>query len=121
MLEREHLLQDNRKFETHIQCFDCDKVISRENRYFKIGSTGSIKCFACAAQDSSLLRRAAIISLIVGTLLTIINQGDLIFTGQFEADFAWKIPLTYMVPFMVSWTSVMSASLVTSEDPRHRL
>ena len=41
-------------------------------------------------------------SVIVGTILTAINQGDIILTGQFEASAAWKIPLTYLVPFCVS-------------------
>ena len=41
--------------------------------------------------------RAIRVSLIVGTVLVIINQGDLILAGSIPD--IWKIPLTYSVPF----------------------
>lgn len=53
-------------------------------------------------------QRATKISLIVGTLLTIINQGDMILAGQLPP--IWKIILTYLVPFCVS--SYSSAKLL---------
>lgn len=52
--------------------------------------------------------RAIKISLIIGTLLTIINQGDMIINGTFPP--LWKIILTYLVPFSVS--SYSSAKLL---------
>ncbi len=52
--------------------------------------------------------RALKISLIVGTLLTIINQGDMVLAGMMPP--LWKIILTYMVPFCVS--SYSSATLL---------
>lgn len=52
--------------------------------------------------------RAVKISLIVGTLLTIINQGDMIINGIMPP--LWKIILTYLVPFSVS--SYSSAKLL---------
>ncbi|MBR9910874.1 MAG: hypothetical protein GYB33_11060 [Gammaproteobacteria bacterium] len=49
--------------------------------------------------------RAFKLALVVGTLLTLINQGDALFRGQ---GLDWlKVMLTYMVPYGVStWTSV---------------
>lgn len=52
--------------------------------------------------------RAIKISLIIGTLLTIINQGDMIVNGIIPP--LWKIILTYLVPFSVS--SYSSAKLL---------
>ena len=60
--------------------------------------------------------RALKISLIIGTLLTIINQGDMILAGILPP--LWKIILTYMVPFCVS--SYSSAKLlheINSKQP----
>ncbi len=46
--------------------------------------------------------RGAKVGLIVGTILTAINQGDLILAGKLDVTGAWKIPLTYLVPYCVS-------------------
>jgi len=44
-------------------------------------------------------------ALVVGTLLTAINQGDLILAG--ELPVLWKVGLTYCVPYCVaSWGAV---------------
>jgi hypothetical protein len=53
--------------------------------------------------------RALKIALIVGTLLCLINQGDIIITGEM-ANIHWqKILLTYLVPYGVSLYSAISA------------
>lgn len=52
--------------------------------------------------------RAVKISLIIGTLLIIINQADMIIAGNMPP--LWKIILTYLVPFSVS--SYSSAKLL---------
>lgn len=49
-----------------------------------------------------MIRRAASIALVVGTLLTIINQGDVLLTGQVTPLMAVKIALSYAVPFGVA-------------------
>lgn len=46
---------------------------------------------------------------IVGTILVAINQGDLILGGQLDASAAWKIPLTYLVPYCVATYGGVSA------------
>ena len=43
-----------------------------------------------------------VVCLIVGTLLTAINQGNFILSGDFQAAMVWKIPMTYAVPFIVA-------------------
>ena len=42
--------------------------------------------------------------MLVGTVLTAINQGNFILAGEFQWAMAWKIPLTYAVPFIVATT-----------------
>ena len=47
----------------------------------------------------AIVRRSLIVALVVGTVLNIINQGDLLLTGEFN----WvKATLTYCVPFCVA-------------------
>jgi hypothetical protein len=48
------------------------------------------------------LRRTAKIALVVGTILTAINQGDVILAGNATAATAVKAVLNYCVPFVVS-------------------
>ena len=57
-----------------------------------------------------MLRRSLITSAVVGTVLVAINQGTAIL-GDAPADgLAWKIPLTYCVPFLVaSWGALSNA------------
>lgn len=45
-------------------------------------------------------RRSLIVSLIIGTLLNAINQGDALLGGQPLVP--WKLALTYFVPFAVA-------------------
>jgi len=51
-----------------------------------------------------MLIRALKVSVIVGTVLNLINSGDALLAGRLP-EHAWKIPLTYLVPFLVSWWS----------------
>jgi len=54
-----------------------------------------------------MLRRSGVVALIVGTILTTINQGNIIAGGDFPASLYWKIPLTYCVPFCVATTGAL--------------
>lgn len=49
-----------------------------------------------------MARRSLAIALVVGTILTAINQGNIILGGEFPAALVWKIPLTYVVPYCVA-------------------
>ncbi|KAK9804367.1 hypothetical protein WJX72_009427 [[Myrmecia] bisecta] len=53
--------------------------------------------------------RSLIIALIVGTILTLINQGDRIFEGK--QPVWWKVALTYCVPYCVSTYGAVTARL----------
>jgi len=59
-----------------------------------------------------MVSRSALIALIVGTVLTAINQGDVLFTGHVTVALLWKVPLTYAVPFVVATLGAMTAAKV---------
>ena len=62
----------------------------------------TVKCLSCSLLHVPMLRRSGIAALVVGTVLTLLNQGDLILSGEWNNAFYWKIPLTYCVPFVVA-------------------
>ena len=74
------------------------------------GGAGIIKCFLCAIRHRPMLRRSLVASAVVGTALTLLNQGDAIILGQMTVALVWKIPLTYCVPFLVATYGALSNS-----------
>ena len=71
---------------------------------------GSVKCLYCAFLHRPMLKRSAIAALVVGTVLTALNQGDLLLSGQWTSALYWKIPLTYCVPFLVATYGALTNS-----------
>jgi hypothetical protein len=68
------------------------------------------RCLACTLRRPALLRRSLLTALVVGTLVAAINQGNHIVTGDVASDLAWKIPLTYCVPFCVAtWGALINS------------
>jgi hypothetical protein len=55
-----------------------------------------------------MLRRSFWTCLVVGTILTLINQGTVLLRGQFPPELLWKVPLTYSVPFLVATWGALS-------------
>ncbi|HZA22312.1 MAG TPA: nitrate/nitrite transporter NrtS, partial [Dehalococcoidia bacterium] len=59
--------------------------------------------------QQATVRRAVIVAMIVGPVLTLINQYDAIASGSFGARFFFKMGLTFLVPYSVSsYSSVMA-------------
>ena len=65
-------------------------------------AAGIVKCLNCSLIHWPMLKRSAAASIVVGTILTALNQGDLLISGQWSSALFWKIPLTYCVPFIVA-------------------
>jgi hypothetical protein len=61
------------------------------------------------AVSDGVPRRSLWVALIVGTILNLINQGDLFLSGQ-RLDLT-KLLLTYVVPYMVSTYGAVSFRL----------
>ena len=51
-------------------------------------------------KKASLLKKAAFTSVVVGTILTFINHGDILIQGEFPKFI--KLVLTYLVPLCVT-------------------
>ena len=73
------------------------------------GGTGSpgygadlTKCLLCALRHLPMLKRSVAACFVVGTILTALNQGDILLAGHWNNALYWKIPLTYCVPFLVA-------------------
>ena len=67
-------------------------------------------CTRHFVRSHTTLQRATITALVVGTILTALNQGDLLLTGDTTSAMLWKIPLTYLVPFLVTiWGALTRA------------
>lgn len=67
-------------------------------------------CLMCAILYRPVLRRATLIALVIGTILTIINQGDVLLMGAVTPLVLLKILLTYVVPYSVSTYSALSTN-----------
>jgi len=77
-------------------------------RHFRMKS--GRECWRCAFRNRGMLRRSVLTSAVVGTILVAINQGTAIVGGDGTTELAWKIPLTYCVPFLVaSWGALGNA------------
>lgn len=63
-----------------------------------------------AGVQLALVRRAVKVACVVGTCLTLINQGDSLLSDGPAPTLWWKIPLTYCVPFFVSLYSAIAAT-----------
>lgn len=61
-----------------------------------------MKEWLSVATRRDIVIRGLKVGAIVGTILVAINQGDVILAGQLDASAAWKISLTYLVPYCVS-------------------
>ncbi len=64
-------------------------------------------------------KKAIITALVVGTLLTAINHGDVILSGLVPS--AWKVVLTYCVPYCVTtWGAITGKRAQWHRDKRSR-
>jgi hypothetical protein len=62
-----------------------------------------------------MLRRSGLIAVVVGTILTAINQGDVSLEGHWSPALAWKLPLTFAVPFIVATVGALGTSKVPGD------
>lgn len=68
--------------------------------------------FLMLCVSRNIVRRASFTALVVGTVLIVINHGDVLLTGQVDASRLFKMILTGFVPYVVS--TVSSASTIRS-------
>ncbi|MGE3857646.1 MAG: nitrate/nitrite transporter NrtS, partial [Dehalococcoidia bacterium] len=64
----------------------------------------------------AIFRRALLTSAIVGSTLLAINQGDALLAGHLPAALWWKVPLTYLVPYLVSTSGALAGARLTADE-----
>jgi len=92
-----------------VACANCSRGIIGRTAFTLAGEP---RCLRCALRYRPLLRRSALTSLVVGTLLVSINQGAALLAGHAAMSLFWQIPLTYAVPFCVATWGALSNSKV---------
>jgi class 3 adenylate cyclase len=61
------------------------------------------------AADRSVLQRCILTALVVGTVLTLITQADVLFSPRWDAAVGMQVGLLYVVPYLVSSVASVSA------------
>ena len=91
---------------THIDepssCSRCGVNFSSSAYEVRAAGGTAFRCLRCTLIHRPMLLRSLVIALVVGTLLTAINQGDYFVQADLPASLAWKVPTTYVVPFCVA-------------------
>lgn len=98
-------------------CDRCGTPTAHGAFEFRTARGLNVKCLGCALRHGPMLRRSAAIALVVGTVLVVINQGDVLLDGRWTGAMIWKLPLTYTVPFLVATWSALITSRVRPADP----
>ncbi len=60
------------------------------------------KSWLATAMEASVLRRALKVAFLVGSILAVINHGDVVLAGTATAVVWIKIGLTFLVPYCVA-------------------
>ena len=92
-------------------CVHCRRNLEPGHGYVFAAPAGlALYCLRCAVRHRPIVRKAAQTALVVGTILTLINQSDALLAHHGTLALLWKIPLTYGVPYMVSMYGALSIS-----------
>lgn len=62
----------------------------------------AVPSFAGTIVVRAVLGRSLRTAIVIGTILVAINQGPALAIGRVSTDLAWKVPLDYLVPFLVA-------------------
>ena len=102
MITTRALVDGLRGGQTALACGRCQVELRATVYEVRAAEGMAARCLRCALMHRPMLVRSFVICLFVGTILTAINQGNIIAAGDFTTALAWKIPLTYSVPFCVA-------------------
>jgi hypothetical protein len=91
-------------------CARCGRPLDERSGYRL--PDGERRCGRCVWRHRLIVRRALMTALIVGTILTIINQGHLLLAGDISPPLLLRIALTYLVPYCVSTSGAIGLARV---------
>ena len=60
------------------------------------------------------------IAAVVGTLLTLVNQGQVMISGHFGIATVLRVAANYLIPYVVSSIGYLTPFRVTAEEPSRR-
>ena len=104
---------------TPVVCTRCRRRLNEVVYEVRSQEGRRARCLRCAVTYRPVMATSLGIALIVGTILTAINQGQLIVGGEFPMALAWKVPLTYAVPYCVATTgAILNARTKTANSGR---
>lgn len=91
-------------------CAACHRAGGR--RYYRLATAAGaiVACERCAIRHRPVDLNALKTALVVGTVLTLINQGDVLLRGVVSLGVLAKIALTYVVPYVVSTAGALGAT-----------
>ena len=92
----------------------CGRCEVRAAGYRGVAGSAAL-CARCFVRQSAVLRRSLLTALVVGSALTAINQGNVLLAalaGELPVSLLWKVPLTYLVPLVVSTWGALGASRI---------
>jgi hypothetical protein len=76
--------------------------------------TPQVRCLRHALGYPPVRGRAIRAALLVGSILVVINQADVVLSGQLSALVVAKMGLTYLVPYSVSTYSALAVNRISS-------
>ena len=92
------------------RCDACGATRGATAFVFQARAGARVTCGRCALRHRPMLERSLAVASVVGTLLLIINQGDVLLSAAWPRALLWKIPLTYLVPFLVAtWGALVNS------------
>ena len=91
-------------------CARCGRTTGARFRFTATGGAPTIRCLRHAVVYRPVFRRAVRVALVVGTVLFLVNQADVVARGGLTAGVGIKIALTYLVPFSVSTYSALAVN-----------
>jgi len=88
-------------------CTDCSRPLRGQAAF---ALDGELRCLRCAVRHRPLLRRSALTSMVVGSILVTINQGPALVAGHFQRGQFGQVALNYAVPFCVAtWGGLINS------------
>lgn len=88
-------------------CTRCSRCLTGQPA-FALGE--ELRCLRCALSHRPLLRRSALTSIVVGSILAMVNQGPALLAGHFRPEQVWQVGLNYAVPFGVAtWGGLINS------------
>jgi hypothetical protein len=85
----------------------CERCSRPASYHFGSRDESANRCLRHAVVYAPVVKRALRVALVVGTVLFVINQADIVLRGDLSTGVALKIGLTYLVPFSVSTYSAL--------------